>query len=345
MKTVVSVNEIAEFDIKPRAALAEWKRKVAEEMRALWTDESQWITVACPACSSGDAVAAFEKSRFRYAECSQCKTLYAQTRPSEKALTSWYRQSEAARFWKETLLRETETSRFEKIIEPRSYWILDGISEYMPGRAKSDLRYTDISFFGRALVKKISAEATGLRVVSAGITDGEHPYTQDTITLRTLSSLNAFDELAETDIVVAIDVWERINNLQDFIKQMERVVSKGGLVFATCPVASGFEIQSLWKHSPSVIPPDKLNLPSVQSLLSLFSTSGKWKVLELSTPGMFDVNTVRQTMLEMPDYEWPRPLRALMDPMNSEGIQLFTEYLQSQRLSSFARIVIRKEKD
>jgi hypothetical protein len=33
----------------------------------------------------------------------------------------------------------------------------------------------------------------------------------------------------------------------------------------------------------------------------------------------------------------------LIDTINRNGITMFTEYLQSQRLSSFARIVLRRE--
>jgi hypothetical protein len=343
MKTVVSVNEISEFDIKPQASLQEWKQKVLEETAAI--DKTQWIETACPVCAQDQPLPAFNRSGFVYAECAHCKTLYAQTRPSDQALTNWYTNSESVAFWQGTLLRQTEVSRYEKIIEPRAYWILDGISEYMPHGSRNALRYTDISFFGRALVKKIAVEAPQLQLVSAGITDGKEPYASGNINIRTLASIAEYNTLERTDILVAIDVLERIRSIHDFVTALEEKINVGGLVFATCPVSSGFEIQCLWEHSPSIIPPDKLNLPSVQGLLELFSASGKWKVLELSTPGMFDVRLVKQAMNASPDHNWPRSLRALMDTMDNQGMQLFTEYLQSQRLSSFARIVLRKEKD
>lgn len=345
MKTVVSVNEISEFEIKPEKALAEWKKKVAEEIESAWKEKELWTTVACPVCNESNQLSAFTKMGFEYVECAGCKTLYAQTRPSASALTRWYTQSESVRFWKDTLLRETESSRLEKIIEPRAYWILDGISEYMPQRPGNDFQYTDVSFFGRALVNKIAAEAPGLKITSSGITDAEEPYAAPNAGIKKLSSLNAFAELPATDILVAVDLLERIPDIREFFKAIENTVNDGGLVFATCPVSSGFEIQSLWENSPSIIPPDKLNLPSVQGLLDLFSASGTWKALELSTPGMFDVGVVKQVMSALPDANWPRVLHALMDTITDQGIEQFTEYLQSQRLSSFARIVLRKEKN
>jgi len=40
MKTVVSVNEISEFEIKPKDVLGEWKKMVAEEMANRWQNKS-----------------------------------------------------------------------------------------------------------------------------------------------------------------------------------------------------------------------------------------------------------------------------------------------------------------
>ncbi|MBV9989019.1 MAG: hypothetical protein JO301_15175 [Chitinophagaceae bacterium] len=341
MKTIVSVNEISEFEIKPRRELTAWKEQVATEIGERWSDKSRWVTVSCPVCETDDRQHAFGKTGFSYSECARCKTLYAHQRPEAAELDWWYKQSVSVSLWKEKLLRSTETSRLEKIIEPRAYWILDGISEYISRQGASELVYTDVSFFGRALVRKIAEDSTGLKIISSGITDAA-AYAGTGIESKPIASLADISLPAPTDILVAIDVLERVFSIADFFSKMESSVNPGGLVFATCPVASGFEIQTLWEQSPSVIPPDKLNLPTVSGLLELFAASGSWKVLELSTPGMFDVETVKQTIDALPDKAWPRTLLALVKHIDNQGAQLFTEYLQSQRLSSFARIVLRR---
>jgi len=345
MKTVVSVNEISEFEIKPKAELNEWKNLVAEEINNRWANKAGWVSVPCPVCKSSHATPAFQKSLFSYVECNNCKTLFAETRPSENELSWWYKESASTRFWQGKLLKLSAASRNEKIIEPRAYWILDGLSEYLSNVPLKNIIYTDISFFGKALVERIAEAAHDMAIVSAGITDGSEKYASGNISVNTLASIDDLSSLEPTDVVVAIDVLERISSIHHFLEQLEKVVKPGGLVFATCPVSSGFEIQSLWDKSPSIIPPDKLNLPSVNGLINLFSSSSKWKILELSTPGMFDVEVVRQVMLQLPNEKWPRSLHALLDGIDNQGMGLFTEYLQSQRLSSFARIVLQKEKD
>ena len=344
MKTVVSVNEISEFEIKPEAELSVWRKQVADEIKNRWATQADWIKVSCPVCKTEHATPAFLKSGFQYVECNGCKTLYAQTRPAEDETKWWYTRSVSVQYWQETLLPLSATSREIKIVEPRAHWILDGLSEYMSSRRIQDIIYTDISFFGKALVEKIAEMAAGMQIVSAGITDTNEKYTNQNVQIRTLTSLSSIASLAKTDVLVAIDVLERISSISDLLAQLESVVNPGGLVFATSPVSSGFEIQSLWDRSPSVIPPDKLNLPSVKGLIEMVSKSDRWKILELSTPGMFDVELVRQTMLQSPGENWPRSLHALINGMDQQGVGLFTEYLQSQRLCSFARIVLQRTK-
>jgi len=107
-------------------------------------------------------------------------------------------------------------------------------------------------------------------------------------------------------------------------------------------VASGFEIQTLWERSPTIIPPDKLNLPTVAGLQQIFAAP-TWELLELSTPGMFDVEMVRRAIEAEPDAPWPRVVRALVERTDAAGRTALDELLQSRRLTAFARLVVRKE--
>lgn len=335
MKTVVSVNEISEFEIKPQAELAAWRSQVEEEIARRWKSPQVWNEVPCPVCMSAAAGAAFERNGFSYAECGQCGTLFARTRPSNSELNEWYTQSQSVKYWHETMLASSAASRNEKIIEPRALWIADGLSEYLPQRKSETLIYTDVSFFGTQLVDKIKEIVPGIDAREHGIGPGKNSSSYEAVS--TLAGIG------ETDVLVAIDVLERIESIAQWLEEAAKKVKAGGLVFATCPVSSGFEIQSLWERSPSVIPPDKLNLPSVNALISLVSRLDGWTIRELSTPGMFDVQVVKKTMTQYDSATWPRSLHALMDNITVQGAEQFTEYLQSQRLCSFARIVLQKK--
>jgi hypothetical protein len=243
------------------------------------------------------------------------------------------------------LLKLSADSRRIKIVEPRAQWILDGISEYIQTTVDDQIKLTDISFFGRALVEAISDFSENIQIMSSGILADKEGPLSDKIVINPLTSIDNPGTLEATDVLVAIDVLDRVQNIKGFFSELEKVIKPGGIFFATCPVSSGFEIQSLWEKSPSIIPPDKLNLPSIQGLLHLFSSSGKWEILELSTPGMFDIENVRKELKRDSSVIWPRSLHVLLDDIDKQGIELFTEYLQSQRLSSFARLVLRRTGD
>jgi 2-polyprenyl-3-methyl-5-hydroxy-6-metoxy-1,4-benzoquinol methylase len=342
MKTVVSVNEISEFEIKPKDQLIEWKQLVAKEMAERWSDERLWVIVECPVCSSHDSNNTFVKQGFSYAECAVCKTLYAQNRPSVEELNWWYTSSRSVESWQNTLLRSSAESREAKIIEPRANWILDGLSEYMPNCNLSTVTCTDISFFGKSLLEKIGQYVDGMQLTAAGITAKNEQYETGNVVKDPVLSINSFSGVQKTDVLIAIDVFERVPSIHQLLTQLERIVNPGGLVFATCPVSSGFEIQSLWDKSVTITQPDKLNLPSVKGLVDYISSSAAWDIMELSTPGMFDVELVHRAMIQFPDEPWPRSLHALLDGIDPNGVERFTEYLQSQLLSSFARIVLKR---
>lgn len=338
MKTVVSVQEIAELEIKPSTEVAEWRRLVAADIATRWSDRSGWIAVPCPACESDAARAAFERLGIAYTECTECGTLYAPRRPDESALRAWYRESAPARFWREHLLPASATARLEKIVRPRADWVLDGIAEYVPqGR-----RLVDLSPHGRPLLDTIAEGAHGLtELVAAGVTADLEGVTTVRVRVRP-TGVAELPALGPTDVVVAVDVLDRAADPRALVSALERSVAPGGVVFATSPVC-GFEVQTLWERSPTVLPPDKLTIPTVQGLMQRFAAP-VWEVLELSTPGMFDVETVRQAIAADSSGPWPRAVRALVEASDTTGREAFVEFLQARRLTSFARLVARRSR-
>jgi hypothetical protein len=338
MKTIISVQEILEFEIKPHDAVTRWRDLVESEIDRRWADRSSWITVNCPACSNKGTVPAFDRYCFAYAECSACGSLYAPLRPNENELWSWYRESEPARFWREQILPASEEARHDKITRPRADWILDGIAEYIPYAR----RLVDVSYRSRGLIDLLVEDNTGLAdIIAAGMTADMEGISTSNIHVQP-TKINDLPGHYPADVVVAIDAFDRASDLGALVSALKDLLSPGAVIFATVPVASGFEVQTLWEKSPTVIPPDKLNLPSVEGLRQLFNAPA-WELLELSTPGMFDVEMVRRAIKVEPNAKWPRVVRAMVERTNAAGRTALVELLQSQCLTSFARLVARKE--
>ncbi|HXH34340.1 MAG TPA: hypothetical protein VNJ54_08005, partial [Plantibacter sp.] len=131
MKTVVSLQDLLELEIRPGPLLDEYRRLSEAAVRA-WPS-SALRDVSCQACGSADARPAFERFGLAYKECVACGTVYLSPRPDEATLAEDARTSEAAKFWRERLLPETEEARREKILLPRADWVRDALAEYAAG--------------------------------------------------------------------------------------------------------------------------------------------------------------------------------------------------------------------
>jgi hypothetical protein len=215
--------------------------------------------------------------------------------------------------------------------------VLDAVAEYAP-RAQ---RLVDLSPHGRPLVDAIAEGSHGLtELVAAGVTADLEGSAGGRVKVRP-SSVADLAALAPADVALAVDVIDRAARPHAVVDALAKLVAPNGLLFATFPMASGFEVQTLWQDSPTVFPPDKLTLPTVQGLVRLFGAP-HWELLELSTPGMFDVETVRQAIAERPDASWPRVVRSLVERTDPHGREALVEFLQTRRLTSFARVVARR---
>jgi hypothetical protein len=336
MKTIVSVQEVDELEIKPQSEVSAWRHLVASEIRDRWSDRSGWLSVSCPCCAEEAKETAFERVGIPYVECPSCQTLYAPQRPDEDSLSAWYRDSLPARFWRDRLLVASRDMRRDKIVLPRARWVMDSIAEYVP-RAT---RLLDVSTNGRPLVDAVLEESPALEAWVTGPTADIEKSSQERV-LAQPTPVAGLTGWGPMHLVTAVDALDRAANLPALVRAAHDALVPDGVLLATIPVASGFEIQSLWDRSPSILPPDKLNLPTIEGLQRLFDDRS-WALLELSTPGMFDVEIIRRTMSSTPEAEWPRALRALVEHTDVGEQRRLIEYLQSRRLTSFARVVARR---
>jgi len=337
MRTIVSVQEISEFDIRPASVMLHWRKLVETEIAKRWSNRSGWINVDWPTCSQKDAMPAFERYGISYVESSACGSIYAPIRPNEEQLWAWYRESPPAQYWREQVLSTSDTARREKITRPRAAWVLDGIAEYVPSAS----RLVDVSVHGSGLVDLLAQENSKLANVTAcGITADLENLSNPRVNVQPTRIAN-LPSHGPVEVIVAVDALDRASDLVALVAAFKKLLAPGGVVFATAPVASGFEVQALWERSHTVLPPDKLNLPTVKGLKQIF-TAPTWELLELSTPGMFDVAMVHQAILADPDAPWPRVVRALVERSDDAGRMALVEFLQAQRLTSFARLVARR---
>jgi len=141
-------------------------------------------------------------------------------------------------------------ARQEQIVRPRADWVLDGIAEYMP-QAR---RLVDISPHSRPLLDAIAEGSPRLtELIAAGVTADLDGTPSEHLSVRP-TRITELPALSQTDVIVAVDVLDRSADLGKLVTALERLVIPGGVVFIPSPVASGFEVQTLWERSPTVSP-------------------------------------------------------------------------------------------
>ena len=113
----------------------------------------------------------------------------------------------------------------------------------------------------------------------------------------------------------------------------------GGLVFLTCPNIEGFETGVLGKHSGAV-DNEHLNLFTPSSLSLLMQRCG-FEIIEISTPGVLDVeivlNAISDGLIKVADID--PMLWAMMTPDRRDQFQSF---ITKNKLSSNMQIIARK---
>ncbi len=339
MKTVVLDRDLLELEIKPQAMLDEYRKLLAEEVKARLAIPKQLTTIACPGCQSEASSPAFEKFGLSYLQCEQCKSVYVSPRPSEEALADFSRNSKAAQYWRDKVFPETKEKRREKMYRPRTHWLLDVLDRYR----SSVKRVITVGYHNELLITELRRQEKDLfRIVA---TNPTADIELEGIDLSNVSvKPTPADELAThgpADAVLAFDFLDRCADPDVLVASARRTLEPGGLLLSTTTLISGFDLQVLWDRSKSIFPPDRLNLLSVEGLTKLLERQG-FELLEFSTPGMFDVEIVRRAILSDPEADWPRFTRYLVENRDENAFNALQEYLQRFRLSSFARIVGRK---
>ncbi len=331
MKTKVAVQNVHELEIRPARMLAEYHDLVRRAVESWAAAGDSLEAVGCPGCDAGEATPAFDRFGLSYRLCARCSTLFASPRPSAASLRTYYDSSAPARFWREQVLPATRPARAEKISQPRAQWVVDGLAEHA-ARART--------------LADISATGSRLGWLNAPGTPGS--YALDRLELEGAPSGArviecSMDELPEqrvSDAITAFDVLDRVFSVPALLSALRKALRPGGLLFLTGTSVTGFDLQVLWDRSPTITPPDKLNLLSIDAFRARFGGGG-FELIELSTPGMFDVETVQREVASSPGAAWPRVVRTLMHQLDDQARQDLQEFLQAHRLGSFVRLMAR----
>jgi len=140
---------------------------------------------------------------------------------------------------------------------------------------------------------------------------------------------------------VLLESLDRVDDPEALLRGVANRLERGGLLFVTALVVSGFDLATLGVQNRYLYPPDRVNCFSVRGLERLIRRAG-FVPLEVSTPGVLDVGVVRAHLEHDPTVSIS-PFERQIVEADEETREVFQTFLQQQGLSSFARIVARRQ--
>ena len=273
---------------------------------------------SCPVCKKGQQKVFFKKWDITYYRCASCFSVFAGIKneiaeqyESSPELIDFYcsedyqRQGEIAR-----------ENRWEEIVD----WISYRTLRY--SRRNRDLFVVDYGNRWKGFRKRIESSSFSSKYVSVFPPECEEDIEDNS-----------------ADIVMAFDYIQRKINPESFFRKAYDILSKNGLLFLGLKSGSGMDILLLKDNNTSVFPPEHVIMPSKEGIYMLLEKVG-FEVLEYTTPGMFDVNFVKDNMESLPEEEYF--MRYLLSKDNTTIDGEFQRFIQKAGMSSYAQIVARK---
>ncbi len=254
-----------------------------------------------------------------YVRCQRCASLFLQYLPSEAEWNEVLSAVSHRRNSAEMQKGDIAQSRTENVYAPKLDWI------------HNTLRLHNVLNPGIAEITTLPSPFTTLL-------KGSSSFASVKIIEESRLMTSPVDHSFEAAIL--LESLDRAHNPAGLLAAVNKRLRGPGLVFITALVASGFDMLVLGNRNKYLYPPDRANCFSLDGLERLLLRMG-FKLVELSTPGVLDVEIVTAHRSLLPDLELSGFEQRLLTA-SAETLGAFQSFLQQNRLSSFARIVARK---
>ena len=214
------------------------------------------IHTCCPLCSSEkiNDLTGYEHALLN--KCSSCNFIFSKSIPSDQELERYYSDEYEL------------TEFFSPITKKRYNEILDGFEHLRQTNNLLDVG-TGSAFFAEIAIQR------GWNVYGTELTDKTIQTAEQKglkMSKGKLEDLNFETDLF--DLVIGIEVIEHLSHPQPFVKEIQRVVRKGGKVYITTPNFNSYLRRKLKGQYDVIEYPNHLSYFTVKTLKSLFIENG-----------------------------------------------------------------------
>ena len=258
----VSIEE--QFHGKP--STFEYEIKLAKKF-VLKSTKSFDKYLSCPVCGSHNSEIFMQKWGVNYLLCPETWTIYAPCLKDEVKL--FEKNSSLSEFRKSLSYQKFANEHRKKMWEGYLNWVIHRVYRYKQKDHGMNILLRGIRYKG--LINLMLKIPLFEKVDSKGSIIWPDQYEKDGY-----------------DAIFYLDTIQRRTEPLKYLQQACMKLKKGGLLFLNTRTSSGFDILSLGGEAETIFPYEHIFLPTVSGISILLEKAG-FKLLETSTPGMFDV--------------------------------------------------------
>ncbi len=333
MKHTLVQEPLTEVEVHPPAAFDGLVRACVDAFRSsLDRPDAFRVLTRCPACASDDLETAFDKHGCSYRLCRSCRSLFATPRPTEATLDWYLKRSPAAELRRAPDFVAVMADRRRDVTDYRATWVGD-----LAARCEADGVLALVGPRLPEMADQLDDQNVGEVVLVNPLPPCDDP--------AALAGRRVVDRLADLPpgscrVVMLFEFMEHAADPAALLAAAAAALAPGGRLVLTTRSGSGFDIQVLWEHA-NVFPMDHLNLLSVEGVTGLLDRTG-FEILEMSTPGLLDLQTIQRVHREGSGIKLPRFLEYLLARDDADTLSHLQTFLQESLLSSHLRVVAAK---
>ena len=330
-----------ERDIRPEGLYEEFHIRSKADVLHFFPGNQNREDFSCPGCGERSFSDLYKVNTFPVVKCNICDSGFVTPRPTDEALSLFYREATSQKFLAEVWYPTTGDARLEKLIRPRARLIQQLIESLAIDRN----RITDIGAGSGLLLdalREVMPESQ-FAAVEPNPPFVKHLKSQNYLVFNGLVSEAARDgDWQDTaDLVMAFNVCEHVQSPVEFVRDMVAVAKPGGTIMFTGVNGNGFDILTLGANANAICPPQHLNFLSCQGVALLLERCGLEKI-SVTTPGVLDVDVVKNMLKDKPQSIQDPFLRHVLEKSDHGTLQKFQQFITDNQLSSHMQVTAQK---
>ena len=316
-------------EIRPESLSEKQKIAYQEDVSRYESIKDGFVTRLCPGCQSASALPFCMHLSFQFDRCQACFSVFMNPGPTEKMIQEFYKNSSNYKFWAEEMYPRTKEVRKATLHYERAKFALSFVNNLNNSR--------------RLRVLEVGAGTGDSIVVLKDLMEWEADFyaVEPNPDMWPALKENEIERIAEPDLIehgdfdliLAYEVLEHTLNPREFLKFYSKLLNSRGTLIISTPNAHSLEVQLL-KENSSTLDIEHISVLT-PSAIHAISSGLNLQVIEISTPGKFDV----QLMWDGIGF-----IRKAVDEFRVEKDNL-QQLIVELDISSHMKIALKKSKD